>query len=160
MPRSGRGVPITTREKNASLLKELDDFLSTMPVAELATKLAENSALKAGAVRVMLDTYANESRLTVALIQHHVHPDMRILEVGAGLCLTSLLLKQQGYHITSLEPATGGFELFAQIKQTILEHYSHIELTVLDKTAQQLSINTDGCFDFVFSNNVMEHIPG
>jgi len=84
---------------------------------------------------------------------------MRILEVGAGLCLTSLFLRQQGYNITALEPAIGGFDLFARIKQAMLENYLDIDLQVMEKPAQQLNPTEDGCFDLIFSNNVMEHIP-
>ncbi|WP_167631205.1 class I SAM-dependent methyltransferase [Mariprofundus ferrooxydans] len=107
----------------------------------------------------MLETYANESRVTIELIAGHLQPHMRILEVGAGLCLTSLFLRQQGYHITALEPAIGGFDLFARIKQAMLEHYPGIDLQVMEKPAQQLNPTENGCFDLIFSNNVMEHIP-
>jgi len=152
-------LPITTREENASLLTELNHFLAEIPFANLAEKLAGENRLDEAVVRSMLDTYANESRVTVELIADHLQPHLRILEIGAGLCLTSLFLRQQGYDVTALEPAIGGFDLFAQIKKAMLEHYHHIELPVLDKPAQQLNMATDGCFDFVFSNNVIEHIP-
>ncbi|MDX8404590.1 MAG: methyltransferase domain-containing protein [Mariprofundus sp.] len=153
-------LQITTHKQNASLLKELNHFLDEMPFAALAATLAEHHKLNAAEIHAKLDTYANESRMTFALIQHHLHPHSRILEVGAGLCMTSLFLKQQGYNITALEPAIGGFDLFAQIKQAILEHYSQIALPVLDIPVQQLCSDNDGCFDLVFSNNVIEHIPG
>ncbi|MDQ6991892.1 MAG: methyltransferase domain-containing protein [Mariprofundus sp.] len=107
----------------------------------------------------MFDTYANESRVTIELIEPHLHTTGRILEIGAGLCLTSLFLRQQGYNITALEPAMGGFDLFAQIKEAILIHFKTIDLPVLNKSAQQLNIATDGTFHLIFSNNVIEHIP-
>jgi len=54
----------------------------------------------------------------------------------------------------------GGFDLFAHIKQAILNHADSIDLTVIDKPVQQLTADEDGEFDLIFSNNVMEHIPG
>lgn len=139
-------------------MAELDRFLNTLPYDRLATAFSADHGLDADAIRDKLFTYANESRVTVSLIQPHLTSGMRILEVGAGLCLTSLFLRQQGYQITALEPAIGGFGLFEQLKRAILNHYSDSMLTVLEKPAQQLN-PADGPFDLIFSNNVIEHIP-
>lgn len=107
----------------------------------------------------MLETYANESRATLELTALHLERDGRILEIGAGLCLTSLFLKQRGFDIMALEPAAGGFAMFERMKEKILLHHRMIDLAVLDKPAQQLDVERDGRFDLIFSNNVIEHIP-
>ncbi|TLS67331.1 class I SAM-dependent methyltransferase [Mariprofundus erugo] len=139
-------------------MAELDHFLKTLPYDQLAREFSADNGLDAENIKERLLTYANESRVTVALIQPHLTPALRLLEVGAGLCLTSLFLKQQGYQITALEPAMGGFGLFEQLKRAILNHYSDSMLTVLEKPAQALT-TADGHFDLIFSNNVIEHIP-
>jgi len=53
----------------------------------------------------------------------------------------------------------GGFDVFEQLQKAVLNHYADIELEVLDKPAQELSAESDGHFQFIFSNNVIEHIP-
>jgi len=82
-----------------------------------------------------------------------------MLEVGAGLCLTSLFLKQEGFSIVALEPALGGFGIFDHVKNAILKHFSHLKLEVMTEPAQQLNPPQHGCFDLIFSNYVIEHIP-
>lgn len=106
-----------------------------------------------------LETYANESKITLQLIENYLKADERMLEVGAGLCLTSLFLKSRGYRIVALEPVMGGFDIFEQLQKAVLDHYANIELEVLDRPAQELSAESNGHFQFIFSNNVIEHIP-
>jgi len=97
--------------------------------------------------------------VTLDLILADLDVEHRVLEVGAGLCLTSLFLKQEGYSIVALEPALGGFGIFDHVKNAILKHFSHLELEVLTESAQQLSPLQHGCFDLIYSNYVIEHIP-
>ncbi len=107
----------------------------------------------------MLNTYANESRISLALIIDRLQAGQQLLEVGAGLCFTSLFLKAEGYQITSLEPAIGGFGMFEQLKNAILEHHAALQLKVITMPAQQLNGKQHGQFDLIFSSNVIEHIP-
>ena len=144
---------ILTDHEQTSLLHRLDQFLSAMPFERIASEIGTEEAPE------MLNIYANESRVAVTLIAHHIHNDMKLLEVGAGLCFTSLFLKSEGYHITALEPAMGGFGMFEQLKNIILQHHSALQLNVITEPAQLLSVDQHGKFDLIFSNNVMEHIP-
>jgi len=154
-----------------TLKNRLEAFLAELPIASIAEDIASRSGiqmadatsgsgLKAGDIGEMLQAYVNETRVSLVLVQEHIRPGQRILEVGAGLCLLSLFLRREGFDIVALEPALAGHELFEQAKQSILAHFSDIPLQALDCPAQQLEASAHGSFDLVFSNNVMEHIPG
>ena len=143
----------------ASLKAELQCFLDTIPYEEIATQVASKTHKSTREIAILLDTYANEAYVSLDLIEHHISSTIRILEVGSGLCLLSLFLKQQGYRIVALEPALGGYGIFEQTKDAILTHFSNVELDVLLDSAQQLNTQQHGSFDLIFSNNVIEHIP-
>ena len=145
--------------KQLQLKSELEGFLQQIPFPVIAKETAAESSHDAGSVLALLETYANESRATLELILMHLQADSRILEIGAGLCLTSLFLKKAGYDVTALEPALGGFGMFELIKEKILQQHEAIGLGVLNKPAQELNADSDGQFDLIFSNNVLEHIP-
>jgi len=146
-------LPILTIQQQSALTDRLDHFLDNMPFETIAAEIGTEEAL------TMLHTYANESRVSLALIAHHIEKEHKLLEVGAGLCFTSLFLKSEGYIITALEPAIGGFGMFETLKDTILHHHHAIELDVITDPAQDLDVHSHGEFDLIFSNNVMEHIP-
>ncbi|RME61127.1 MAG: class I SAM-dependent methyltransferase [Caldilineae bacterium] len=107
----------------------------------------------------MLQTFMNEARATLMLVEDMIRPEASCLEVGAGLCLFSLYLKRQGIRIKALEPAIGGYGAFAAIRTALLDHFSGPRLTILECPAQELRRERHGEFDVIFSNNVLEHIP-
>ncbi len=152
-------LSILTTEEQSALTDRLNQFLDAMPFEHIAVEVAQSSQHNVETIAAMLDTYANESRISVGLIADRLKPGLQVLEVGAGLCFTSLFLKAEGYHITALEPAIGGFGMFEQLKNTILKHHAALQLEVITVPAQQLDRKQHGCFDLIFSNNVIEHIP-
>lgn len=93
------------------------------------------------------------------MILADLDPEQRILEVGAGLCLTALFLKQQAFKITALEPALGGFGIFEHLRDVLLAHFSDLSLELLPLPAAELNPGRHGTFDLIFSNYVIEHIP-
>ncbi len=121
--------------------------------------MAEQTEKTESEVLELIDTFSNESHITLDLIIEQLDKEKSILEVGSGLCLLSLFLRHEGFNIVALEPALGGFGLFEQLKKTILNHFDQIDLPVLSKPAQELDTKADGPFDLLFSNNVIEHIP-
>lgn len=141
------------------LAARLDTFLADLPVPELAGRAARLTGRDAGAVAEVVDTFSNEARITLALVTHHLRSGVCMLEVGAGLCLFSLFLRREGYDVTALEPALGGYSLFDTLRRLILELYDEIELPMLTCPAGELDEVRHGRFDVVFSNNVIEHIP-
>ena len=142
-----------------TLKPKLLEFLDQIPFDAIALQVAFDTGKPAGEISSLLNTYANESLVSLELVAKRLASAERILEVGAGLCLLSLFLKQQGYPVIALEPALGGYGLFDQTKDAIRDHFSNISLEVLTAPAQELTVNEHGCFDLIFSNNVMEHIP-
>lgn len=99
-----------------------------------------------------------ESRHTLHLIEAHLAPRVRMLEVGSGLGLTSAFLASEGHDITSIEPGGSGFEHHERVNPALraalgVEHRHHV-VDVESVTRESLG----GPFDLVFSNNVIEHV--
>lgn len=144
---------------NTDLKQRLDDFLTSLPKHAIASEVSGQIDRSEADIEAMLDMYANEARASLTLVATRLEPGARILEVGAGLCIFSIFLQSQGYNITALEPAAGGFDLFSTLKQAVLAHTGASTLTVLNIPAQTLNPASHGRFDLIFSNNVIEHIP-
>ena len=130
-----------------------------LPLETIAHQTASTCNIDTDEVLAKLTMYANESRITLALILPYLSKKQRILEIGAGLCFTSLFLKSEGFQITALEPAIGGFDIFDQLKSSILAKFESLQLNMLSIPAQELNPAEHGYFDLIFSNNVIEHIP-
>jgi len=144
---------------NGDLRPKLEAFLSGIPIAVIVRDATCHSERGKTEITTLLETFINETRVALDVVETHLDMQKNMLEVGAGLCLFSLFLKQEGFTITALEPALGGFGIFDILRRIILEHYSDIELPVLVIPASEIDINEHGNFDLIFSNNVIEHIP-
>lgn len=140
------------------LEKELELFIENIPLQLLTKQVTIATHKKEEHIFKIITTFVNESRISFNLIKSYLSHDLKILEVGAGLCFFSLFLKQQGFNITALEPSSGGFNLFNVTKNIILKHFSHISLPILEISAEELT-SAHSQFDLVFSSNVIEHIP-
>ncbi|MFT6098982.1 MAG: 2-polyprenyl-3-methyl-5-hydroxy-6-metoxy-1,4-benzoquinol methylase [Arenicella sp.] len=137
----------------SSRLDRFDSFIANILTQVVAEKNDE--------MLTLLNTYIGEARHGLLFLEPHLasaDEGVRILEVGAGLCLLSLFLKSEGLDVVALEPSIGGFEMFSLAKKNILAHDRH-DLFVLEKGSEELSKDNDGVFDLIFSNNVLEHIP-
>ena len=137
---------------------KLDAFLAAMPINTMSRDLALRCGMTEADAEKYLRIYVNEMQVTLGLVQGHIQPEIKVLEVGAGLCLFSVFLRTLGCDVTALEPSTGGFDRFETAKQVILEAYSDTGLKVWEFPAQDLSARHER-FDLIFSNNVLEHIP-
>ena len=143
-----------------SLEVRLNDFLAQLPAEDIAEDIIKrlDSDANIDTMVQWLSVYINEARATLRLVEPYLQKESRILEVGSGLCILSLFLKSEGYQITAEEPALAGFDHFNLAKEALLLHHQALELTVIDRTASQLSPQQDGCFELIFSNNVLEHV--
>jgi SAM-dependent methyltransferase len=92
------------------------------------------------------------------ILLSHELTDRRILEVGAGTGLLSILLRRRGYDVTALEPSRGGFEAHAGLGPAIRKWF-RADLPFLSIGAGELNPSFHGEFDLIFSVNVLEHIP-
>lgn len=109
----------------------------------------------------LFDVYAAEAIFG----RKYISPDLivlpagaKILEIGAGSFLLSLQLVREGFDVTALEPTGDGFSHFQEMRKIILEEGAARDLQplILDIPVEQLDF--DGCFDYAYSVNVMEHV--
>lgn len=98
-----------------------------------------------------------EALHTVALIADVLPATGRVLEVGAGLGLTSAFLASQGYDVVALEPGDGGFGPHSSLIAQLFESLGSPP-ALLTRRAESLNPALDGHFDFIFSMNVLEHV--
>jgi len=144
---------------SSELESRLGVFLAELPVQSIAQQAAVITQRNAGEITQTLETFRNEASATFSLVAPHLRTDARMLEVGAGLCLFSLFLRREGYNITALEPAMGGYSLFDTLRRLILELHPDVALPMLTCPAGELREEEHGRFGLIFSNNVIEHIP-
>ncbi|HLK18684.1 MAG TPA: class I SAM-dependent methyltransferase [Bryobacteraceae bacterium] len=102
--------------------------------------------------------YGAECLYGSRLVTNQLPRNGRILEVGAGLGMLSAYLRKLGYDITALEPCTGGFDFFGEIRKLVSQEIE-TDIPVLGIRAEELSPERHGSFQFIFSVNVLEHIP-
>lgn len=106
----------------------------------------------------ILKMYGAECRHGFRLISKELPASGRILEVGAGLGMLSSYLRMLGHDIAALEPCTAGFDFFGEIRKVVAEE-TDTDVPDLQIGAEELNPAQHGAFQFVFSVNVIEHIP-
>ena len=121
-------------------------------------RVIERTGGDRGQITAILNTYAAECRYGFGLIARQLPASGRILEVGAGLGMLSSYLRKLGHDVTALEPSLSGFDFFAGIQAVVLEEAA-TDLPVLHIRAEELNPSAHGTFQFIFSVNVLEHIP-
>lgn len=84
----------------------------------------------------------------------------RVLEIGGGIGLLSMLVAARGHHVTSYEPESAGFAHMARIRRALLDAWTGpaIEVTWVDDYFVAGSAGSPG-FDLAYANNVIEHVP-
>ena len=131
-----------------------ESLLAPTVVAQLARETGWEPASLRGRLSLALGEAAQTLRLLDGL---ELRGDARLLEVGAGLGLTSAFLSSIGLAVTALEPAGIGFAEHAVLAAGVgkVVGSSHVLLTI---GAADLDPAMHGRFDLVFSNNVLEHV--
>ena len=138
---------------------ELDHYLGDLPwagLADVAAPFFHDSSHKASE---FLRTLQAEARLGLRLISSFVSPGMRILEVGSGMGLLAGYLHSKGLDVTALEPGLGGFGVSGALSRAVQKCPEFAALRKLDLPAESLSPDKHALFDFIYSVNVLEHIP-
>lgn len=136
----------------------IDEHLARLTSDRIVQKAMQRTGASRERITTILSIYAAESRYGFQLIAPQLPPRGRILEVGAGLGMLSSFLRMRGHTITALEPCTSGFDFFTQIQAVVLEE-AGTDLPNLPVRAEELSPDRHGAFEFIFSINVLEHIP-
>ena len=141
------------------LIENFDNFIQSIPLCRLSEEISRQTGKDQELVEEKLNLYINEAQAALHFVAPFLRRDIRILEIGAGICVLSLFLKGAGYKITALEPTLSGFDFFAVFQKVIVENLQEIDLSILRYPAQDLQEKRVGRFDLIFSFNVIEHIP-
>jgi SAM-dependent methyltransferase len=145
--------------KVAASIEGLERFSAVLPWDELegvAMPYLNTDRTKATA---FLKTLQLEAQFGLNLILSQLSHDKRILEVGAGIGLLAGYLNSCGYLIKALEPGLGGFGVSAALATAVSSRPEFSSLHRLDVPAEKLNPALHGRFDFIYSINVLEHIP-
>jgi 2-polyprenyl-3-methyl-5-hydroxy-6-metoxy-1,4-benzoquinol methylase len=106
-----------------------------------------------------IQTSLSEAAVGLSLLEGIDLNGKRVLEVGAGIGIVSLVLHRQGIEVVPIEPGRGGFDQNARIGFLLRERLGIDDLAYLSLGAEELRPGDHGYFDVIFSVNVLEHIP-
>ncbi len=135
-----------------------ETFRTQITEPDIVARLAHEVGWEPSALSERLGIALGELAQTLNVLRGiEVGPAARLLEVGAGLGLTSAYLSSCGFDISALEPAGVGFEEHAVLAAGVatVVGSTHALLTV---GAGDLDPGVHGSYDLIFSNNVLEHI--
>ncbi len=106
-------------------------------------------------------TYFHEAKWGWQLIKSKLdllNYNASVLEIGAGPQFLSLKVAQNGFNLTSIEPASVGFNIMNQVGTEVKRfagtkeiHYEFLEVT-------GENFSRPSSFEFAYSINVMEHV--
>jgi 2-polyprenyl-3-methyl-5-hydroxy-6-metoxy-1,4-benzoquinol methylase len=135
----------------------LEKYLAQFVGSSLIEELSRRTEIPRDRIGDTLRLYIAEARFGYGMISPRLPLDGRILEVGSGLGILSGYLKLQGYEVTLLEPCANGFDMFARMLSVLVEN--GCSPPALCIKAEELCPEKHGRYDFIFSVNVLEHIP-
>jgi 2-polyprenyl-3-methyl-5-hydroxy-6-metoxy-1,4-benzoquinol methylase len=144
----GIGVPQAILKEIRSILAD-DQFLEVC-----ARRLSHPKAEIVSRIEISL----GEAAVGLSLLEGINLTGKRVLEVGAGMGIVSLVLNRQGVEVMPIEPGRGVFDPNAQIGFLLRERLNIRNLAYLSLGAEELRPADHGHFDVIFSVNVFEHV--
>lgn len=121
----------------------------------LAARLGESPAR----ATELTETYLAEAEVGLRFVAPHLAPELRVLEIGAGMGLLSSFLAERGFRMTALEPDDGGFGFMAAANAAVREFAGgHGACRFLEIGAEGLRPEAHGSFDLIYSVHVLEHV--
>ena len=141
------------------MMASLEQYIHDLTSPGCVDFCSRRSGISPELVRRRLYDYAGEVRAGVRLLERIQLQGRRVLEVGAGLGLLAVWLKQLGVSIVLLEPGEGGFDEHRRLLDAVLEWLHASDAAVLRIGAEELDPARHNQFDVIFSVNVLEHIP-
>ena len=109
----------------------------------------EDARLRSPAARV-------EFLTTVRYIEKYLHPDARILDIGAGTGVYSFYFAERGYHVDALELADENVRVFQEKLEQDGQH--QLPLTLRQGNAMDLSAFEDNSYDIVLLFGPLYHL--
>jgi len=150
------------------MIESSQQEIAELSMTEVKTILDDENFLRACSARLSRPTSEIVSRIQTSLSEAAVGLSLlegidlagkRILEVGAGIGIVSLILHRRGVEVVPIEPGRGGFDPNTQIGILLRERLGIRELVYHSLGAEELRPADHGLFDVIFSVNVLEHIP-
>ena len=140
----------------ASVLNLLEDLIQDTSTEEVANLISEVTNQSIEQVKISLDTYLNEARLGIRVVEPYLHNTSRILEVGGGIGAVSTAIHRSGLEIYDLEPIGPAFDFIRHARRAVRKSNAASELPM---TVSDLNSADHGTFDLIYSINVLEHVP-
>ena len=134
-------------------INELEELSRLLLDEQFLRQASENADYDFSILRSYISTSIEEAKHTLGVIQDEKLEGKRALEFGSGLGIASIVLYKNGFDIVSYEPGGLGFEKNAILNQFIKEHLD-LQFTLINSIDELKNES----FDFIFSNNVLEHI--
>jgi len=143
-----------------ALEDKLDAFIQRLDMERLVSVGAAQGQMSREACATLLETYLSEAAIGLRLIEPLLQQRLRILEIGSGVGLLTAFLTSEGYSILGIEPGpAGGFGFMPALMEAIGSQLPESERpTILPLGAEDLTAQSQGMFDLIFSVNVLEHI--
>lgn len=121
-------------------------------------ELASNCELPFDYLQRKLQVATGEAGQTLRVLAGiEIDAAERLLEVGAGMGVTSAFLAACGFDSTALEPGGVGFEENLLVSQEFARLVGS-DHNVLSIGVEDLNLDDHGQFALIFSNNVLEHV--
>jgi 2-polyprenyl-3-methyl-5-hydroxy-6-metoxy-1,4-benzoquinol methylase len=139
--------------------QRLETCIARIAVADHARALAWQCGLTLDYAKLLLDTYCNEARIGLALVEPSLKPGLRILEVGSGIGLLASALVEEGVDIVGIEPGAAGFGFMPALALTVSTSAEPGKsFAALPIGVTELDPRRHGRFDLIYSVNVLEHL--
>ncbi len=134
------------------------EFLTSVTAPECVSFCAVRVNSPQNEVLARIRTYAGEVPFALSLLDGIPLANQRVLDVGAGIGLTSFFLHRAGFNVTALEPGGIGFTINHSLFHALRDHLGCSDVPLLAIGAEALDPDRHGTFDVMFSSNVLEHV--
>jgi 2-polyprenyl-3-methyl-5-hydroxy-6-metoxy-1,4-benzoquinol methylase len=134
------------------------EVCSSEQFIRVMSNVLPNETLNNSSLQDLTETAIFEALHFIDLLgENNMEPSLRVLEVGAGFGIASIILAMLGFDVVASEPGGIGFERNKTFLNNIAQEFD-IDLTTIDATAEEIDFHVLGKFDLIFSNNVLEHV--
>jgi SAM-dependent methyltransferase len=105
----------------------------------------------------LFEVYLEEALFLFEVVRPTIVPQARVLEIGGGLGIFHVLMREAGLDLVSIEPSGQGFSYFHDFGVSLIKALDGDPSRMVDARAEALPWPAES-FDLVVSGNVMEHV--